>query len=124
MHVLILLLFAFWPATAQSVRGSIAGLVTNASGSGLPGSEVRMIDEQTGRTRSGKTSRTGEFLVTGLPAGSYRVEAAGDGYRKSARTVALLVNQEVYVELPLLEARSTERVEVSGKTALLKTESA
>src|SRR5438552_5998260 len=113
-----------WQASSQSLRGSIVGRVTDASGKSIGNAEVVLVDEETNRKRTAKTSATGEFAATLLRAGTYRVEASVAGYRKSSRTVVLLVDQEIDLEIPLLPARSVERIEVSGEAGLLKTESA
>jgi hypothetical protein len=109
---------------AQSLRGSIGGHVTDAAGRPLSGIALTVTEEHTGRTRNATSSGDGEFLVTLLPAGVYRVKATGSGYRPTSRTITLLVNQEVYVELPLLAATSRESVEVAGVAEVPKSESA
>jgi outer membrane receptor protein involved in Fe transport len=104
--------------------GSIIGRVTDFSKRPLADAEVLLVDEETNRKRSARTGTKGEFAVTLLPPGTYRVEASIAGYRKSSRTVVLLVDQEVNIEIPLLTARSVEHLEVSAVPGLLKTESA
>src|SRR5580704_8190739 len=83
------------PARAQSVRGSLVGRVTDAVNRPLPAVELTLVDEETNRVRTSKTDANGEFAITALPAGVYRVEADSAGYRKSTRKVTLLVDQEV-----------------------------
>src|SRR5262249_40434196 len=46
------------------------------------------------------------------------------GYRKSTRTVVLLVDQEVSIDVPLLPEQSSEEIRVSGQAGLLNTSSA
>ena len=118
------LLLSAWPARSQSLRGSIVGRVTDASNKPLANAEVNLVKEETNRGRTAKTGANGEFVVTLLPAGTYRVEASVAGYRKSSRTVVLQVNQEIDIEIPLLPEKSGERVEVTAEVGLLKTESA
>jgi len=118
------LLLSAWPARSQSLRGSIVGRVTDASNKPLANAEVNLVEEETNRGRTAKTGANGEFVVTLLPVGTYRVEASVAGYRKSSRTVVLQVNQEIDIEIPLLPEKSGERVEVTAEVSLLKTESA
>lgn len=77
----------------KSLRGSIDGQVTDAGGRALSGMALTLTEELTGRTRNATSSGDGEFLVTLLPAGVYRLEATGSGYRSTSRTITLLVNQ-------------------------------
>jgi len=124
---LLAILTALWigiPIRAQSVRGSIVGRVTGADGQPVAAAPVTITDQETNRTRSTKTDANGEFTVTLLPAGVYRIEAAAAGYRTSTREVTLLVNQEINIDLPLLPEKSIEQVNVTAYAGLLKTESA
>ena len=126
MHILFALLIALaaGPAAAQSLKGSITGRVTDASARPIAGASVTVTEEQTGRVRTAQTTGYGDFSITLLPAGSYRVEAQSSGYRSTSRAVTLFVNQEIQVELPLLAAASTEQLEVSGIAGRLQTETA
>jgi outer membrane receptor protein involved in Fe transport len=118
------LLLSAWPARSQSLRGSIVGRVTDASNKPLASAQVILVEEETNRDRTAKTGANGEFVVTLLPAGTYRVETSVAGYRKFSRTIVLLVDQEIYIEMPLLRGKLVERVEITGAAGLLKTDSA
>ena len=122
--VLCALFVATWTARAQSVRGSIVGRVTDASSQPLANAEVTFVQEETNRERFMRTGADGQFIVTLLPPGGYRIEAELPGYRKSTRTVVLLVNQEVNIDVPLLPERSTEQINVTAEAGLIKTDSA
>src|ERR1051325_11990681 len=89
--VLCALLVTAWPSGAQSVRGSIGGRVTDASNQPLPNSGVTLVQEGPGGARSIRAGADGQFMVTLLPPGTYRIEAEIAGYHKSTRTVVLLV---------------------------------
>src|ERR1022692_1209175 len=112
------------PADAQSLRGSIAGRVTDVSNQPVANITVTLTQEETNRARTTKTGSNGEFSVALLPVGAYRVEASGAGYRTSTRPIVLFVDQEVNIDIPLLPEKSSERIQVTGEAGLLKTESA
>jgi hypothetical protein len=111
------------PAAGQS-RGAIIGRVTDVSNRALPSAEVMLLDEETNRARSVKADSAGQFTIALLPPGRYRIEASSAGYRKSTRTVVLLVDQEVSIDVPLLPEQSSEEIRVSGQAGLLNTSSA
>jgi hypothetical protein len=111
-------------AFAQSVRGAIGGVVTDASRAPLAGAAVRLVHEETNRAREAVTDAAGRFTVTALAPGAYLLEAARDGYRRSVRRIALAVNQEVWVDCPLLAGARTDTIEVTDAPSLLRTESA
>ncbi len=58
------------------VGHSIDGLVTSATGS-VPGASIRVTAQQGAETRWGEADALGEFAMTGLAAGRYRLTAFG-----------------------------------------------
>ncbi len=113
-----------WAAPAQSLRGSISGQVADASAKPVPGAQVRLVHEETNKSRTAVTDAQGEFVLSLLPSGSYRLEVERTGYRKHIQKLALEVNQELRVEVPLVSGNITESVVVTATPSLLKTESA
>ncbi len=110
-------------ASAQSVRGALTGVVTDESRKPLAGVAVRATAAETGRVRVTATDTQGGFVIASLPPGGYRVEAERDGYRRQAREFTLALNQEVWIEIPLLAGQRTETVEVRAVAGMLRTES-
>src|SRR5690349_1258605 len=75
-------------ATAQ-----ISGTVRDQSGAVLPGVEVTATQTATGIARNTVTNETGSYVLTNLPVGPYKVEAALPGFRTFIQTeVTLVVN--------------------------------
>ena len=108
------------PMLAQTVRGTIHGILSDSSQKPVAGASIEIRNEDTGRISSVTTARTGLYLATSLVPGNYRVTA------KQADTVALKleVNQEVRVDLTLADVARKDQVTVSSVAGLLKTESA
>ncbi len=75
--------------TTFVLDGDIGGSVTDsATGTPLPGGEVRVIRE--GNTIATATSDAfGRYVIHNLPAGSYNVEVRYLGYRPEARSLAV-----------------------------------
>lgn len=124
MQLSLLALLVLLPnlASAQQVRSSIAGRVTNAGQQPVRNASVSLLQEDTNRSRTATTNIRGEFFLTLLPAGSYRLDVSSSGFRTSTQTILLQLDQEVTADIPLLPEKSNERVEVTA--SLLKTESA
>ena len=61
---------------AQTFRGGIAGTVTDASGAIVAGAAIRLVSPDTGLTREGVTSSSGEFVFQDLPLGKYDIPYA------------------------------------------------
>ncbi|HSW50948.1 MAG TPA: carboxypeptidase regulatory-like domain-containing protein, partial [Bryobacteraceae bacterium] len=110
-------------AVAQSVLGAISGTVTDAARAPLAGALVRLVDVGTNRVRSCVADTRGEFTVSSLPPGEYRIEAEHEGYRRHVRQLTLGLNQEIQVDVPLLPGRRTDTVEVRAAPELLRTDS-
>ncbi len=64
---------------AQSVSGTITGLVVDPSGLAIAGAHLTVSSDETGSARSVDTDDSGTFILGSLPSGasSSRVEAAG-----------------------------------------------
>jgi hypothetical protein len=112
------------PVYAQTLRGSIGGEVTDAAKKPLAGASVQLVQEETGKKRTARTDSAGDFTITLLPAGSYRLEVESSGYRRHVQTVHLDVDQEVRIDVPLLAGQSTETVNVTATRSLVRTDTA
>src|SRR6185295_8139659 len=87
MNLLVIGLLWF-QATAQ-----ISGTVRDQSGAVLPGVEVTATQTETGIARNTVTNETGSYVLSNLPLGPYKLEAALTGFRTFVQTgVVLQVN--------------------------------
>jgi outer membrane receptor protein involved in Fe transport len=120
---LIAAIFLSCAAHAQSVRGIIAGAVTDADRKPLSGASIQLVEMGADRHRTASTDAAGEFTISGLPSGEYRLEVSRDGYRLQAQNVTLPLNRELWVAIPLLPGRLTEKIEVTATLESLRTQS-
>jgi len=115
---LLLCLFAS-PALAQD-RGRITGLVLDqANGHGLPFATVTVVELKKGALSDSK----GEFLITGIPAGTYTVQCQFLGYTPDSRTsVSVPAGGAARVEFKLKEivVRQEKEVVVTGERPLVE----
>ena len=124
-HLAVLLLaIAVAHSSAQSVRGSIGGTVTDASHLAVGGAGITLTDEATNKKRQAVTDARGEFLISLVSPGTYRLEVERDGYRKHEQLLALEVDQELRVDVPLLAGNRTETIDVTATRAIVRTDSA
>ncbi len=121
---LFAVLFLPFAANAQSVLGAVAGIITDADRKPLSGASVQIIQTDTDRRRQTVTDAAGEFTFSSLPPGAYRLEAGHEGYRLYVWQFTLPLNQELWIEIPLLAGTITERVEVTASRDLVRTDSA
>jgi Carboxypeptidase regulatory-like domain len=111
-------------ARAQSAGGTVTGVVTDAAFQPIANAAVQLTQMDTNRRRNAVTDAQGGFTIANLPPGEYRIEAERDGYRKHVRQLALQLNQELQIEIPLVPGQRTESVQVTAARGLLRTESA
>jgi hypothetical protein len=120
----VFLFLLCFPGAAQTVRGAISGIVTDHARKPLGGVTVSLTRLETNQTRSAVTTGAGEFVISSLAPGTYRLAIDHAGYRKHAQDLVLQVNQEIRVDVPLLAGSRTEQVVVTAARGLLKTENA
>jgi hypothetical protein len=108
---------------AQTHRASIRGKVTDSSRAPLPGVALTLVHEETNETRTTTSGAAGEFTVSSLEPGAYRVEIEHTGYKKYVQKVELLINQERRIEVALEVGQLTDEIVVSAPRAALKKDS-
>jgi hypothetical protein len=68
-------------AKAQTLPGTISGVVTDASGGVVTNAGVKATNEATGQTWAAASGPSGEFQLQNLPPGSYAVEVFAAGFQ-------------------------------------------
>lgn len=126
LHWRLLLAALFIPAVllAQG-SGSIYGTVTDPSGSVVANASVAVINEGTGVRRTLRTGTDGEYLLTPLPVGSYRVEVEANGFNRQAQTgIDVRADERARVDVAVTLGQSTQLVEVKAQQALVESSTA
>lgn len=120
---LIATLFSFH-AFAQT-SGEITGIVTDPSGSAIPGSTITLTNTATNAVRTMESNGEGLYRFTPVPPGVYTLKVEHQGF-KAANTsnIEVQVQQTVRLDLTLQVGQVTESVEVSASAALLQSENA
>ncbi|HZF39486.1 MAG TPA: TonB-dependent receptor [Blastocatellia bacterium] len=115
---LLLAISSYTPtALAQNYRGAIRGRVTDPRGALIVGAQVKLIEEGTNESRALKTDGNGDFTISLLRPGSYRLEVEKEGFRKSSETLVVRVNQEARLDVTLDVAGATDPPIIIGDAA-------
>lgn len=111
-------------AGAQSVFGTISGIVTDPSGAAVSGARVLVTNTQTNVTVSLQTNGAGVYNASSLNPGTYTVSAEAKGFKKSvARDITLEVNANPKVDIALSVGANTEVLDVTAaNTPILQTQ--
>lgn len=107
---------------SAQVTGTILGSVLDESGAAVPGAAVSVSNALTGETRRTTSDEAGNYIVTALPVGQYKVEVRLDGFKTFiASGISLEVNQNLRVEAQLMVGALAESVEVTADPAQVDT---
>src|SRR5215468_3762502 len=107
---------------AQTFRGNITGIVTDASGAAIPEAAVKLESPSTGLTRTAATNAQGEYSFPDLAVGVYAITVSHTGFesRKFAG-VEVAVSKTTNLDVQLGVARQQQVIEVSATAATLDT---
>jgi len=78
------------PLRAQQVLGTITGTVKDASGGAVPDATVKAVNTATNLSVTAKTQGNGSYSLSNLPAGTYHVSFAKDGFETETHTEVLV----------------------------------
>jgi hypothetical protein len=118
------LLLAVQPLVlAQVTTGRIVGVVTDPSGSRVPGVAVTITEVQTSTSSTVTTDPEGSYSATNLKIGTYKVGFKKEGFEQSIQSnVEVGIGQVVRLDVGLKVGGVTQTVEVTGAAPLLQTE--
>ena len=95
-------LFLVVPQTASAQTSASLSGVVNQTGAGLPDAAVTIKNLDTAETRTVLTDRAGRYQSSGLPAGSFDIRAAKQGFTDETRAgISLAVGQGATVDIKM-----------------------
>jgi hypothetical protein len=123
---LVLALVLSGQAAAQTVTGTVAGVVTDPSAQVIVGATVTLTNDRTGEARTATTSEVGTFTFPAIPPGEYSVKVESTGFKTFHRTgMVLSANQRLWLgEIQLTIGAVTETIRVVAQAAQVQTTSA
>jgi hypothetical protein len=110
----------------QEVAATLTGTVTDPTGALVAGAVVVVHNNGTGvDVRSVTTTNTGNFNITNVPAGRYRVTVTDAGFQTYvANDVILNVAEKHTLDVQLQTGKTTETVEVTAENTPIQTTTA
>ncbi|MBS1818323.1 MAG: TonB-dependent receptor [Acidobacteria bacterium] len=113
--VALLLAVGVTPALAQRTTGEISGKVVDESGGTLPGVTVTLRGEAMPNAQPVITSETGLYRFPVLPAGTYDVEFALEGFGTAKyEAIRVAVGQTIDVNVTMKVSSLNETLTVTG----------
>ncbi|HUQ90284.1 MAG TPA: TonB-dependent receptor [Bryobacteraceae bacterium] len=113
--VIFAILFLCGSYVTAQTTASIAGSVRDNSGAVIPQVKVVVVNTQTSYTRASVTDDSGNYLIPNLPLGDYTATMEKDGFQRHVqRSITLVVNQNVRLDVTLTVGQVTESVNVTA----------
>ena len=120
LGVLALCLSAATGAWAQETRGSLEGVVKDASGGVLPGATVEARSPRLVGVQSTTSNENGVYRFPALPPGNYEVSATMQGFTtRKVSDIQLNLGQTLKVDFALPISGVTESVQVTAESPLI-----
>ena len=111
-------------ADAQTGLATVTGIVSDETGAAVPGLTVTATNQATNIGYTGVTNEAGNYIITGVPIGTYMIATELQGFKSVQSTVTLSAAQAARVDFRLTLGGLEERIEVVSTTVLLQTENA
>lgn len=111
-------------ATLMGGNGRLFGQITDPSGAVVPGTSVRLLDENGTVIATTSADSAGNYSFSSLPTGNYHLEFERPGFKKTVISQLNVSPGENAINGRLQVGTAAETIEVSGSTTALNTESA
>lgn len=107
-------------AWGQAITASLQGRVVDASGAVVPKAAITVTNTETGFSRSATSSDTGEYKISSLPVGNYKVNAKATGFQPQTRSITLSVGENATVDISLAPGQVEQQVTVTTEAPLIE----
>jgi len=110
---------------AQATSTSqITGVVRDNTGASIPAASVKLLQTDTGLTRTSVTSSDGTYVLANLPIGPYRMEVTKEGFSTFVQPgIVLEVNTNPAINPTLRVGAISETITVEAETLNVETHS-
>lgn len=123
--LLVLSLLVAPGANGQAVYGNIIGTVVDSSGAAVPNATVNATNVGTNVTQTAQTDDSGEYALSHLTPGTYRVTVTKQGFKTFVQeNVTVSVGSSATVPATLTPGEVKENVTVSSAPPTIETDRA
>ena len=119
----VLLILCAAPLGAQPPGAAVRGIVRDASGALAGGAKATVTHRDTNLIRAVETADDGQYVVSALPPGSYRLEVSRNGFKTYVEEFELFVSQDLRVDVALQVGAPSEQVLVVASAIALERDS-
>ncbi len=124
-RLLAITVFAALSLAGSSLWGqstsTIYGTVKDSGGAVIASAKVIATNQGTGIAYTGQTDGTGNYQITGLPPGTYRIEASAPSMQKKIVTgMQVEISRNIQQNFALAVAATSQEVTVSAETPIIE----
>jgi len=121
----ILLTALVLPVSAQNVRATVTGRITDASNAAVPAASITITSLDTNQKRTVSSTQSGDFSIPQLAPGTYTLSAEREGFRREViRKIVLETGQDFRADISLKVGALSETIEVEASAPLINTDNA
>ncbi|MBS1812144.1 MAG: TonB-dependent receptor [Acidobacteria bacterium] len=112
--------------SAQGLTGQISGSLVDASGAAVANAKIEITNQETAQVREVVSDDQGNFVVTQLLPGTYKVSISASGFKRFERVgIPVTANERVPLSKISLEVGDvSQTVTITAEQTFVKTESA
>lgn len=117
---LFVLLLANILSFGQAITATLQGQIADKSGAVLPKATVTLTNTETGFSRTTTSDDSGQYKVTLLPVGNYKVTAEANGFQGQTLALTLSVGDVATLSFSLSPGTVEEQVTVTSEAPLVE----
>ena len=123
--VVLLALGVAVPTPAQTLYGSLTGIVSDASGGAVPNAKIEALNVGTGIRKTAQTDERGSYSFNDLQVGTYKVTFTAPAFStRIVENVSITQNMSVRVDASMQVSQVQESVTVNAAAVTLQTDRA
>lgn len=105
--------------------GQVSGVVTDPTGSVIPGARVELVSVATAQTRTVTSGGNGAYLFPLVDPGNYQMRTSMTGFQTVlTRNIVVQVNGTTHLDIKLPVGATSQEVTVTGAAPLIETSNA
>ncbi len=108
---------------AQYSRGSLRGIVNDASGAAVPGAKIVVKADGSSLQREATSDSRGEFRLDDLPPGNYQARVSAPGLAEANANVKVIISSVQQITVTLKPETIQQSVNVQGHASSITTQS-
>ena len=123
--VALALVLIVTPLCAQTITGTISGVVSDPTGAVVPQATVTITNHATGLSRTVTTNDMGEYTAPDLPSGIYHITVKQSNFKEGViNNVEVHVASTALVNVQMQMGNTSEQVTVEANAIQVQTDSA